>query len=228
MRVADTYSGDPAIRVAQTKDDVLVGDELVRFRSSTRILHWGVALTFLLTLFTGLPIWTPIFGWMAYLWGGLQVCRWLHPWLGIAFSVLILFQFFHWMKEMGMTPADRRFVRLRNFVSYMRWESHDEAVGKYNGGQKLLFWLSELAALGLLLTGIVLWFPGLFGEGLRQWSWLLHDVTFILFTLLIIGHIYLGIVEPGTYKAMIQGTVSRDWARLNHPEWYRKVTGDKK
>jgi len=129
---------------------------------------------------------------------------------------------------MRMTPADRRFVKLRSFLSYMRWESHDQEIGKYNGGQKLLFWLSALAALGLLLTGVVMWFPELFGEGLRQASWLLHDITFILFTLLIIGHIYLGIVEPGTFTGMIEGTVSRDWAKLNHPAWYRDVTGDRR
>jgi formate dehydrogenase subunit gamma len=74
---------------------------------------------------------------------------------------------------------------------------------------------------------VVLWFPQLFSEPLRQWSWLLHDITFVLFTLLIIGHIYLGIVEPGTFTAMVKGTVSHDWARLNHPGWYREVTEGK-
>ena len=220
-------TGDPAILAARTQDDIVVGDRLVRFRWRTRALHWGVALTFLLSLLTGLPIWTPIFGWLAYLVGGLQVARWLHPWAGVAFSALLFLQVIEWARQMRMTPADRRFVRLRSFVAYMRWQAHDEEVGKFNGGQKLLFWLSALAALGLLLTGVVLWFPGLFGEGLRQASWLLHDVTFILFTLLIIGHIYLGIVEPGTYGAMIHGTVSRDWARLNHPAWYRDLTRER-
>jgi cytochrome b subunit of formate dehydrogenase len=41
------------------------------------------------------------------------------------------------------------------------------------------------------------------------------------------GHIYLGIVEPGTFTGMIKGTVSRDWALLNHPAWYREVTEGK-
>ena len=218
------FSGDPAIAAARTREDVLVGDRLVRFRWSVRVLHWSVAGTFVLSLLTGLPIWTPIFGWLAFLFGGLQVCRWLHPWFGIVFSAFLLLQFIDWAGAMRMTPADRRFVRLGNFLAYMRWESHDEEVGKYNGGQKLLFWLSALAALGLLLTGIVMWFPNLFGEGLRQASWLIHDITFILFTLLIIGHIYLGIVEPGTFTGMIEGTVSREWAELNHPGWYREVT----
>ena len=219
------FSGDAAISAARTKEDIVVGDRLLRFRWRTRALHWLVALTFVLTLFTGLPIWTPIFGWMAYLFGGLQVCRWLHPWLGVVFSFFILIQFIDWAGEMRMSAADRQFIRLRNFLRYMRWELNEEGVGKYNGGQKLLFWLSTLAALGLLLTGIVIWFPNLFGAGLRQASWLIHDITFILFTLLIMGHIYLGIVEPGTFTAMIEGTVSRDWARLNHPAWYREVTG---
>ena len=222
------YSGDPAIAAARTGEDILVDGRLVRFRWSTRALHWSVAVTFILALLTGLPIWTPIFGWLAYLFGGLQVVRWLHPWFGIVFSAFILLQFIDWAGAMRMTPADRRFVKLRSFLSYMRWESHDQEIGKYNGGQKLLFWLSALAALGLLLTGVVMWFPELFGEGLRQASWLLHDITFILFTLLIIGHIYLGIVEPGTFKGMIEGTVSRDWAKLNHPAWYRDVTGDRR
>ena len=218
------FSGDPAIAAASTREDIVVGGRLVRFRWTTRALHWSVALTFVLTLFTGLPIWTPVFGWLAIFFGGLQVARWLHPWFGIVFSFFILLQFIDWARAMRMTPADKRFIRLGNFLAYMRWEGHDEDVGKYNGGQKLLFWLSSLAALGLLLTGVVLWFPQLFTEPVRQWSWLLHDITFILFTLLIIGHIYLGIVEPGTYTAMIRGTVSRDWAKLNHPAWYREVT----
>jgi formate dehydrogenase subunit gamma len=225
---APGYTGDPAIEVARKDEDVVVGDRLVRFRWSTRALHWSVALTFVLCLATGLPIWTPVFGWLAFLFGGLQVCRWLHPWTGIAFSGLMLLQFLDWVRAMRMTPADRRFVGLRRFVSYMRWEGHDDEVGKFNGGQKALFWLSSLAALGVLLTGVVLWYPNLFGDLVRQAAWLLHDLTFILFTLLIIGHVYLGIVEPGTIKAMIEGTVSRDWARLNHPAWYRDVTGDRR
>jgi formate dehydrogenase subunit gamma len=226
--VAAHTTGDPAILVAQQRDNLVVGDTLVRFRYTTRVIHWGVALTFFVCLFTGLPIWTPIFGWMATLFGGLQVCRWLHAWTGIAFSFFALLQFVHWASEMRSTEADKRFIKLKNFVAYMRWETHDEEIGKFNGGQKQLFWLSSLAALGLLLSGIVLWWPNLFGPELRELSWLIHDVTFILFVLLIIGHIYLTIAEPGTFTGMVKGTVSKEWARLHHPRWYRDVTGDQR
>jgi len=230
LRAVPAHStADPGILAAQSQEDLVVGDELVRFRYYTRAVHWGVALTFFLCLFTGLPIWTPIFGWLAPLFGGLAVCRWLHPWTGIAFSVFALLQFVHWAGEMRMTEADKRFTKLKNFLAYMRWEYHDEEVGKFNGGQKALFWLSSLAVLALLVTGVLMWWPNLVDSNpVREAAWVLHDVTFILFFLLILGHIYLAIAEPGTFSAMVKGTVTKAWARLHHPGWYRDVTGGPK
>ena len=75
---------------ARTTEDVVVGQEIVRHRLSSRAIHWTVASFFFLSLLSGLPIWTPIFGWMAALFGGLSVCRWLHPWAGLLFFVASL------------------------------------------------------------------------------------------------------------------------------------------
>jgi formate dehydrogenase subunit gamma len=112
-------------------------------------------------------------------------------------------------------------------LEYMRYEGDDSNVGKYNGGQKLLFWAVSLAALGLMASGLVLWFPLEATQRVRAVSILLHDVTFILFAMTIVLHIYLATAaEPGTFRAMTRGTVSKGWARLHHPRWYREVTGD--
>ena len=73
---------DPAIVVGRTREDVVVGSEIVRHRLWSRLAHWIVALTFVVCLLTGMPIWTPVFGWMANLFGGLSVCRVMHPWAG--------------------------------------------------------------------------------------------------------------------------------------------------
>jgi formate dehydrogenase subunit gamma len=52
-------------------------------------------------------------------------------------------------------------------------------------------------------------------------------VGFIFFGVAIVAHIYLGTAaEPGTFSAMSRGTVSKAWARLHHPKWYREVTGE--
>jgi formate dehydrogenase subunit gamma len=108
----------------------------------------------------------------------------------------------------------------------MRYEDVDEHPGKYNPGQKFLFWCVALAALGLLVTGVVMWFPYSFHWLVREIAIVLHDVTFILFAVAIVFHIYLGTAaEPGTLSAMTRGTVTKPWARLHHPGWFRKVTG---
>jgi formate dehydrogenase subunit gamma len=219
--------GDVAVVRAREKEDIVVGDEIVRHRLASRIIHWAVALFFFVALLSGLPIWTPVFGWMATLFGGLNVCRWLHPWSGLAFAAASVVMFVHWFSEMRLGEADREWLSPRGMIRYFEYRGDDSQVGKYNGGQKLLFWAAALGALGLLLSGVVIWFPERFGQGLREASYVVHDVAFILFFAMIIGHIYLGTAaEPGTFRSMVQGTVTKSWARLHHPRWYRDVTGE--
>lgn len=217
---------DSAVVVARQREDVIVGSEIVRHRRSSRLIHWSVAVTFFVCLFTGMPIWSPVFGWMAHLFGGLSVCRVLHPWAGIAFSLAAVVMFFHWLREMRLEPRDKEWLGPRAF-QYMRYETDDSEVGKYNGGQKLLFWATGLGAVGLLLSGLPIWFPRAFPSLLVGLSYVIHDITFILFVVAIVLHIYLGTAaEPGTFRSMTRGTVTRDWARLHHPRWYRELTGE--
>jgi len=219
--------GDAAMARARSTENVVVGDEIVRERLSARVVHWAVAVTFFVCLFTGLPIWTPYLGFLATLFGGLHVCRLLHPWAGIAFAAASVLMFVQWVSQMRLTPADREFLTPRGLLRYFQYRNDDVEVGKYNGGQKLLFWAAALGAAGLLATGLVMWFPLAFGQRLREASYLLHDVAFSLFFAMIIGHIYLGTAaEPGTLRSMVRGTVTKSWAQLHHPRWYREVTSD--
>jgi formate dehydrogenase subunit gamma len=212
---------------ARSTEDVVVGQEIVRHRLSSRAIHWTVASLFFLSLLSGLPIWTPIFGWMASLFGGLSVCRWLHPWAGVLFFAASLMMFLHWLRDMRLVPRDREWLRPKKVLQYMNHEGHDPEVGKYNGGQKLFFFATALGALGLLLSGVVLWFPLSFPQIVRVASILLHDVTFILFAVAIVFHIYLGTAAlPGTFGSMTRGTVTKAWARFHHPLWYRDVTSE--
>jgi hypothetical protein len=96
---------DSAIVVARKREDVVVGSEIVRHRLFSRLMHWTVALTFFVALLTGLPIWTPVFGWMAHLFGGLSVARLVHPWAGVAFFLAAVVQFFEWISDMRVEPG---------------------------------------------------------------------------------------------------------------------------
>ncbi len=213
--------------VARDRDNVVVGDEIVRHRRATRLIHWSVALTFFIALFSGMPIWTPLFGWMATFVGGLEAARVIHPYAGVAFVIASVFQFFHWLPDMHFGEDQKGWLSGKA-LTYMRWERVEEN-GKYNGGQILFFWAVCLGALGFLLSGIPMWFPLAFPSWLRQICILIHDLTFIGFLVGVIAHIYLGTAaEPGTFRAMTQGTVTRKWAKFHHPGWYKQVTGEKK
>jgi formate dehydrogenase subunit gamma len=218
-----------AVVRARHTEDVVVGGEIVRHRLASRAIHWTVALLFFLALFSGLPVWTPVFGWMAHFFGGLTVCRWLHPWAGLLFFGSMALMFVHWLGDMRLEPKDREWLRPGKIAQYMKYEDTDPDVGKYNGGQKLFFFATALGAIGLLLSGVVLWFPLMFPQLVRELATLLHDVTFILFVVAIVFHIYLGTAaEPGTFHSMVRGTVTRRWARFHHPRWYREVVGEER
>ena len=219
---------DRAVITAQSQEDVVVGNEIVRHDRASRLIHWSVSLTFFLCVFTGMPIWTPVFRWMAPLFGGLSVCRVIHPYAGVAFFVFTIAMFVQWLPDMHLAPGERReWVSGGRAMQYMRYETDDSNVGKYNGGQKLQFWLVCLAALGLLLSGLMMWFPGALPRLLMEFAYVIHDVTFILFAMLIVIHIYLGTAaEPGTFGSMTRGTVTKAWARLHHGRWFREVTGE--
>jgi formate dehydrogenase subunit gamma len=218
--------GHRAIAAARHRDNIAVDDVIVRHRLATRLIHWSVSVTFLIALFSGMPIWTPLFGWMAALVGGLHTARVIHPYAGVLFFIASIFQFFHWLPDMHFRSEEKGWFG-PTLLRYMRWETEPSpAEGKYNGGQKMFFYAACLAALGLLLTGIPIWFPLQFPSLLlRETCILLHDIIFILLTVSVVGHIYLGTAaEPGTFRAMTRGTVTRAWARFHHPGWFRDVT----
>jgi len=209
-------------------ENVVVGDYIVRHGFASRIIHWTVALAFFVALLTGLPIWTPIFGWLASLFGGLAVCRWLHPWAGVVFVAATMAMFVKWVGEMRMEHGDWGWLGPK-LVAYFRQRGVDDPnIGKYNGGQKVLFYLVLLLGLVLLATGFVIWFPMEFTRPLREASRVIHDAAFIFFAVAIVVHIYLGTAaSPGTFRSMTRGTVTKDFARTHHPRWYRETTGDK-
>jgi len=99
-------------------------------------------------------------------------------------------------------------------------------VGRYNAGQKVLFWVLILSMLVLLLSGIVIWreyFSSFFGIVSLRWASLLHAAAAFVLIVSIIVHIYAAIWIKGSMGSMLYGTVSRAWARKHHPAWYREI-----
>lgn len=221
--MSSTYAETPIV-VARRTENVAVNGEIIRHRRASRLIHWSVAFTFFLSLITGMPIWAPIFRWMAALVGGLEVARIIHPYAGVLFFLVSILQFFHWLGDMHFRDDERGSWHPSKLMAYMRYEDPMSEGGKYNPGQKVFFWAVTLGAVGFLLSGVVMWFPLYFPPIVREIAILLHDITFICFFIAIVFHIYLGTAaEPGTFRSMIRGTVSRPWARLHHPGWLKEI-----
>jgi formate dehydrogenase subunit gamma len=200
--------------------------ELLRHPVYTRFLHWSVAIFFILSLLTGFAIYSPwLFQWITPLFGGGPRTRLLHPWFGLLFTIFFFFQFLNWVAPMAWREADRRWMkRLRQYATNEdRVESED--VGFFNGGQKLYFWAIVVSGILFLITGLLMWFDDLVGRWIVAVSYVIHDLAALVMLAGFIIHVYEGTAhQPGTFRSMIDGTVTEDWARTHHPAWYQEAT----
>jgi len=201
--------------------------ELLRHPVYTRALHWLVAIAFGLSLLSGFALYSPwLFRFLTPIFGGGPMTRLLHPWFGLSFDVFFFFQFLNWLGPMVWTGADTRW--LKRIKAYMTNEDkiEPEAVGFFNGGQKLYFWTIVLSGVLFLVTGLLLWFDHIVPRWIVAVSYLIHDLAALLMLAGFIVHIYEGTAAmPGTFRAMADGTVTEKWAWTQHPAWYRAVTG---
>lgn len=203
-------------------------DDLHRFTFAERVVHWVVGVTFVLLLLTGFAFSYPSLYWLTSLVGGGAAARVLHPWTGVVFTVGIVFMFALWVRDMYLSREDVTWLRaIRHYAAHQR--DQVPPAGKYNAGQKLFFWVQSVLGVAFLITGMPLWLPdgfvgiGPFGRGVLTWMRLLHYAAALGGGLFLIVHIYLGTVAyPGTARGMLFGKVSRGWAKLHHPLWYKE------
>ncbi len=202
-------------------------NDIVRYTASERANHWAVGMSFILLALSGLAFFHPAFYPLSLLFGGAVWARILHPFIGVLMALLFIMMFFRFWKLNIITPADREW--LSRVKELMDGNEHNmPEAGKYNGGQKIMFWLAAVCMVLLLVSGIVIWrayFSGLFPIGLIRFSSLLHAAVAAFMIGLIIVHVYAAIWTRGTIRAMLYGTVSRAWAKQHHPAWFRQITG---
>lgn len=224
-------NGDFAIRNSQSairdSQSEIRNSDLLRHPVYTRVLHWSVAIAFILALLSGFAIYSPwLFRWLTPLFGGGPMTRLLHPWFGLAFTIAFFFQFLNWFAPMTWTDADSRWMkRIRAYASNQE-KLEPAETGFFNGGQKVYFWTIVGSAVVFLITGFLMWFDHVVPRWVVVVSYVLHDIAALVMLAGLIIHIYEGTAaQPGTFRSMIDGTVTRAWAWTHHPAWYSEVTG---
>lgn len=201
--------------------------ELLRHPIYTRVLHWTVAISFILSLLSGFAIYSPwLYRWLTPLFGGGPMTRLLHPWFGVVFSVAFFFQFLNWFVPMHWTKVDKRWLKEARSYFTNKEVLAPKDTGFFNGGQKLYFWAIAISAAVFLVTGLLLWFDHVVARWIVAVSYAFHDIAAVVMLLGFIAHIYeTTAAQPGTFQSMVDGTVSEEWAWTHHPAWYAEATG---
>jgi len=195
---------------------------LQRYGFGERLVHALAGISYVYLLLTGLAFWTPALYWMAVALGGGYLSRVLHPWVGLVFTAALVWMFAIWRGDMRVTDDDRAWRKA--IRSYIR---NDEAgvpgAGRFNYGQKMLFWLMAGGGAVLLVSGAVMWLVASVPwelRGLRQAATLVHALAALATIGGFIVHVYMGVaVVPGGLSTVIHGSVSEEWARRHHPLW---------
>ncbi len=199
--------------------------QLQRYSAGQRSNHWAVVTCFVLAAVSGFALFHPALFWLTALVGGPQWARILHPYLGIAMFVLFLGLFFAFAGANVWRKEDSQWLGSAGKLVSEGNAAQMPAVGKYNGGQKLVFWLFALCLVVLLVTGALFW-QAWFAPSVPIWlqriAVVLHALAAFGLVLTVIVHAYAAIWVKGTVQAMTRGTVSAGWARHHHPLWYRE------
>ena len=205
--------------------------QLQRYSAGQRSNHWAVVTCFVLAGASGFALFHPALFWLTNLLGGPQWTRILHPYIGIAMFILFLGMFFMFAGANVWRKEDSAWLGSASQLISEGNAAKMPAVGKYNGGQKLVFWLFTLCLIVLLATGLLFWqawFAASVPIPLQRIAVLLHAVAAFVLVLGVIVHAYAAIWVKGTLGAMVRGTVSAAWAKHHHPLWYRDQVAGKK
>ncbi len=199
--------------------------DLRRYSATERANHWTVGICFILLTLSGLAFFHPAFYPLTQLFGGGTWTRILHPFVGIVFALAFAAIFIRFYRLNAMTPTDWEWLsRVQEMIDGNDHNMPEQ--GKYNGGQKLVFWASAVCMLCLLGSGVLLWRAYFdFPVGLVRFAAVAHAASAVAMIAAIIVHVYAAIWTRGTIRAMWYGTVTRAWAKQHHRAWYRQMTG---
>jgi formate dehydrogenase subunit gamma len=149
----------------------------------------------------------------------------IHPWIGVVlfFSFLGLFVRF-WKANLWKAEDGTWLAHLRDVMT-----AHEEKlpdVGKYNAGQKIVFWAMSVLIVVLIVSGLVSWdqyFAPYTSMEQKRIAILVHQFAAVAIICVWIVHVYAAIWVRGTVPAMLRGSVTGGWAWRHHRKWLKEL-----
>lgn len=198
------------------------GRTIQRFNALERAAHWMTASSFVVLALSGLNLTfgrhliLPLIGADAFavmtLWG-----KFAHNYLSFAFALGVVVLFLLWVKDNIPNGTDVAWFKA---AGGLLGRGHP-AAGRFNGGQKMVFWITVIGGTLVAVSGFVLMFPFTVTDiAGQQLGHIVHGVLSVLMIAAMIGHIYIGSIGmEGAFDAMGTGQVDVNWAKEHHSLW---------
>jgi formate dehydrogenase subunit gamma len=192
------------IRIAEGRS----GQKILRFKAFERFSHWLTAVSFVVLGLTGLNITfgkillLPLIGPDAFA-DVSQAAKYVHDFTSFAFMAGLLLIVVIFFRDNLFEKVDLEWIKQGGgFIKNKHAPS-----GRFNLGEKLVYWLSLAAGIAVSLSGM-------------QLAQVVHAVVAVLFVALILAHIYIGTLGmEGAFEAMGTGEVDLNWAKEHHDLW---------
>ncbi|MEE8435709.1 MAG: formate dehydrogenase subunit gamma [bacterium] len=193
-------------------------DDIPWWNLFERVIHWIIAVVFVLLFISGLLI---TFG--SYVGGGglTLFLRKVHEYSGFVFAPALLITFLMWVKE--ALPKGYDIAWITKAGGYLGYKGKLVS-GKFNAGQKVWFWIMAICGLLLTWTGLGLFFGMDLGFSSAANSTMgtyvvIHFFSAIPIILMFLVHLYMTTLgTKGAFNGMINGKISKSAAMSFHSD----------
>mgnify|MGYP001814432890 CR=1 FL=1 len=204
------------------------GRTVTRWSTFERIMHWYVAISFIILSITGLSLifgralLIPLMGKEGFAaWA--QLAKPIHDYLSLPFAAGLVVLLLMWLGK--NVPKAYDFDWLKSLGGAIG-DGHPPA-GFFNAGEKVFYWLVFFGGVALTVSGFYLLFPNLetVRESMQFWH-IVHSASGLFLIAVSLGHMYLGSIgTEGVLEGMVSGDVDEGFAKQHHSLWYEEVKG---
>lgn len=203
------------------------GRRVLRFNNIDRFAHWTTAVSFLLMALTGIvltfgrTLLIPLIGHSAFP-SLAQTSASVHNFVSVPFVVGLAMIVALWLRDNIPEKAD--WIWIKSMGGLLSKSGKHPEAGRFNAGQKGVFWSILLGGIAMAVTGYLMMVPfAVSGIAGMQILHVIHGIVAGLLIAAVIGHIYIGTIGmEGAFDAMGSGVVDENWAIEHHRRWYEE------
>jgi formate dehydrogenase subunit gamma len=203
--------------------------DILRYRTAQRVVHAVMASSFLILLITGLAlVWSPLAFIAAGGWS-----RYLHRIAAVGF-MSVPFLYIILDREGAKGVMFESFKYDRDDVAWFRYmyryalgrTAEMPPQGRLNAGQKLHHSAVIVFSAVIVVSGLILWwFKAGMGPTVLSWTAIVHDLSMLALTLLLVGHVFFTYVYTA-WSSMGTGYVSKEDMEIEHSKWVDELEHD--